>query len=390
MSDDPDNTIELSSNRCGCGHNLSDVPGEPGERRQVFDLPEEIKLNVTEYRSISKVCPVCGQVHVGEFPESVRAAVQYGPRVQAASAYMTGYQLLPFERTSEFFRDIFGHDISPGTLHGFQKRLAGLLERPMEEIRRKVAEANVAHFDETGLRVNGKRYWLHVVSTPGMTFYFVHESRGREAINEAGVLPGFHGIAVHDHYSSYYTYDCRHAECCAHILRELKFLFEERDRLWAGQLSTLLTEAKELTDRAREEGHGELPVPVIDAIGGAYDKILAEATALHPAPSPVPGKRGKPKATREYNLISRLIEHKEETLRFVEDLTVPFDNNLAERDVRMMKTKQKISGCFRTETGADDWCRIRGFISTVRKNGGRALAALADTVKGAAMLPARC
>jgi transposase len=390
MSDDPTTVKDLCSAHCDCGHDMAETDFDKLEKRQVFDLPEKIELEVTEFRAGVKTCPVCGRVHESEpFPESVTAPTQYGSRVRATASYLMGYQMLPYARTSEFFKDIFHFDISTGTLSNFQLHLSELVTKPIQEIRRGLASSKVAHFDETGIRVNGKLYWLHVVSTPFATYYFVHERRGSKAIDSDGFLPGYHGVAVHDHYSSYYKYNCAHAECGAHILRELKFLFEERDRAWAGQLSTLLVETKELVDRAKAEGKMELEPNVAELVERLYDQIIQEARKAHPAPVAVPGKKGKPKGTKESNLLKRLADYKEETLRFANDFSVPFDNNQAERDIRMTKIKQKISGCFRSEEGAKQWTRIRAYISTARKKGLNVIDSLASTFSGPAPIPMR-
>lgn len=389
MSANPDHTILSPANFCTCGCDLSGAPLEGIEKRQKHDLPEKTTLEVTEVQSEIKTCPCCGLEVRGDFPEDMKAPVQYGPRVQAAAAYLMNYQLIPFDRVAEFFKDFFDAEISVGTLSNIQRKLSRNLEDFTEKVKELLTNAEVAHFDETGIRVNGKRYWLHVACTSEGTYYFVHEKRGREAINEAGILPFFNGVAVHDNYSTYYTYECLHAECCAHILRELKFLFEERERVWAGQLSTLLVEAKEHVERAMEMGYSELNPLLFETLDQAYDQIIESALEVHPPPQPIPGKRGKPKGTKESNILVRLKDFKEEILRFMNDFRVPFDNNQGERDIRMTKVKQKISGCFRTESGADDWTRIRGYISTARKNGASALDALSDAVMGNAHIPIR-
>jgi transposase len=248
--------------------------------------------------------------------------------------------------------------------------------------------AKVAGFDETGMRNMGKRDWLHVASTMLATYYSPHGKRGRAAMDDIGILPGFSGTAVHDHWSSYYTYDCGHAECCAHLLRELKFLEEELKLDWAGEMSNCLLAALEEKKRAVDKGAWSLEESIESVIDQAYDKITAKALKKHPPPKPN-GKRGRTPKSRERKFAERLVEFKNETLAFIHDFDVPFDNNLSERDLRMMRLKEKISGTFRGAASAKEWCQLGSYISTARKNGLRALDAPTLALQGNPFIPER-
>ncbi|MGH2670208.1 MAG: IS66 family transposase, partial [bacterium] len=251
-----------------------------------------------------------------------------------------------------------------------------------------VTEAEVAHFDETGAHLGGKTFWLHVASTPRLTFYAAHPKRGREAMDELGVLPAFRGRAVHDGLTSYGQYqDCTHALCNAHHLRELTFVEEQLKQAWANELKTLLLEIKQAVDEARERGLVAVAAKAKADFLSRYDAILADGARANPPPPPT-GKRGRPKRGKAGSLVDRLRTHKAETLAFLEDFAVPFDNNQAERDIRMTKVRQKISGGFRTTSGADRFCRIRGYISTLRKQGIPIFAALANALSGTPPMPA--
>jgi transposase len=226
-----------------------------------------------------------------------------------------------------------------------------------------------------------------VASTPDLTFYAAHQKRGREALDEIGVLPGFEGTAVHDGWTSYWQYgDCQHALCNAHHLRELTFVEEQLGQGWAQELKALLLEIKQAVDAARDQGLAELAAETQWAFEARYDVLLDVGLKMNPPPEPT-GKRGRPPRGKAGSLVDRLREHKGATLAFMEDLAIPFDNNQAERDIRMVKVKQKISGCFRTTTGADRFCRIRGYISTLRKQGIPILSALGQAMAGSPLMP---
>jgi transposase len=255
------------------------------------------------------------------------------------------------------------------------------------EIKQGVTHAAVAHFDETGVNLSGTTAWLHVASTPCLTFYAVHQRRGRAALDAIGVVPQFRGRAVHDGLTSYWQYDqCAHALCNAHHLRELTFVEEHLGQGWAKDLKGLLGEIKQAVDDARGQGRAGLPADVQHEFARRYDVVLAAGAKANPPPLPT-GKRGRPKRGKAGSLLDRLRDHKDATLAFMADFAIPFDNNQAERDIRMTKVREKISGCFRTTTGAERFCRIRGYISTLRKQGLPILSALRQAIVGNPPLP---
>jgi len=370
----------------GCGQDLPAQRATHYERRQVFELPV-LAWRVTEHRSEHKVCGHCQPRTQAPFPADVTNVVQYGSRAQAVAVYLRSYQLLPQARTSELFADLFGHRLTPGTLGTAQQTCAAALTQVEAAIKAGVQAAPVAQFDETGLAVAGQRQWLHVASTPHLTHYATHPKRGTAATTAIGILPQFHGIAVHDAWVPYWQADCEHALCNAHHLRELTALVEQGDQAWAQELQALLREIKRTVEQARAAGAEGLDAATHEAYFARYQALLETGLRHNPAAEAVPGQRGRSKQSKARNLLLRLQQRQAEVLRFMTDFRVPFDNNLAERDLRMMKVQQKISGCFRAVTGAAAFCRIRSYISTVRKHGMNVLSALEQVFTGTPFLP---
>ena len=371
----------------GCGESLEQASVIRRERRQVMDLPP-VRLQVTEHQAETRRCGGCGVETSGQFPVGVDGPVQYGSRVAPLAVYLNQEQLLPEERTCRVLAEVFDCPISEATLERAVETCYTQLAEVEAAIKQGVTEAEVAHFDETGARLGGKRLWLHVASTARLTFYATHPKRGREAMDELGVLPAFRGRAVHDGLTSYGKYlDCTHALCNAHHLRELTFVEEQLKQGWAKDLKTLLLEIKQAVDMARAGGLVAVPANAKRDFLTRYDAILADGARANPPPEPT-GKRGRPKRGKAGSLVDRLRTHKAEALAFLDDFTVPFDNNQAERDIRMTKVRQKISGGFRTTTGADRFSRIRGYISTLRKQGIPIFAALTSTFAGSPPMPA--
>lgn len=371
----------------GCGESLEQASVIRRERRQVMDLPP-VRLQVTEHQAETRRCGSCGVETSGQFPVGVEAPVQYGARVAPLAVYLNQEQLLPEERTCRVLAEVFGCPISEATLERAVGTCHAALAEVEAAIKQGVTEAGVAHFDETGARLGGKRFWLHVASTPRLTLYATHSKRGREAMDELGVLPAFRGRAVHDGLTSYGKYqDCTHALCNAHHLRELTFVEEQLKQAWAKDLKGVLIEIKQAVDTARGHGLVEVDAAAKRDFLARYAAILADGARANPPPAPT-GKRGRPKRGKAGSLVDRLRTHQAETLAFLDDFTVPFDNNQAERDIRMTKVRQKISGGFRTSTGADRFCRIRGYISTLRKQGMPIFSALASAFAGSPPMPA--
>jgi len=389
MVEDPDREIIHPLTECEfCGGSLDDVKVAGHERRQVFELPP-IRAEVIEHRCERKVCPRCGCENKAAFPEDVTQPVQYGPRLRAVAVYLSQYQLLPYERTCELFDDLFGHKLSQATLVNANMAAGEILKPVEDEIKRQIINSSVAHFDETGIRVNGKREWLHVASTERLTGYGAHDKRGCEAINDIGILPDFRGTAVHDCWRPYFTYSCSHSLCNAHLLRELTFLEEEKNEKWAGRMGKLLLDIYDACNEARSRRKTQLPKALMKGFEKRYDRTVAEGLLANPLPKSrsQPGKRGRIKKTKAGNLLERLRKRKPEVLAFMNDFSVPFDNNLAERDIRMAKVKQKISGTFRSWDGAHAFCRIRGYISTARKNSVSVIQVLTDAFEGKPFMP---
>ncbi len=385
----PDHIVVHSASAChDCGQSLSDAAGqETDDRRQVFDLPP-MKLDVTEHRLLKQVCPRCGTLNCGEFPAGVAPGVQYGPNLKSLAIYFVQYHLLPWQRTCEMMGDLFGQSIAEGTIFAALNECADGLEKPAAEIKAAITQAAVANFDETGLSIAGRREWLHVASTPLLTHYGSHTRRGAEATREIGILPEFTGRAIHDAWSPYFRYGCAHRLCNAHHLRELTFVHEQMGQAWAEGMKDLLVEIKQAVEQASERGATALPKAQQRRFERIYDRLIAAGLRLpENQPPPPEGKRGRPKQSKEKNLLDRLSQRKGETLAFMSDFAVPFDNNQAERDLRMVKVQQKVSGCFRSSGGAQMFCRIRGYISTIKKQGRNVLAALSSVFAGQPLSP---
>ena len=376
LVDDPDHIVEHqidSKSRCSkCGALLESGPHtqcEP-ERRQVFELPA-IRLEITEHRAHRVICPACETLHTAAFPEGVNAPAQYGPNLRATAIYLGSYQLVPYRRLGEIFSDLFACPISEGTLANFVKQGGRGADQAMQTVRRLIKESDEIYCDETGCRLHGKRNWLHVASTKIYTCYMIHAKRGFEALEDMGLLAGYTGKIIHDFWSSYYQYTlCRHFLCNAHLLRDLTYLHEEMDQAWAKDMIELLLEAKKLRDRENDRPPDKRKVigeKTRNRIQRRYMDIVLEGYANNPEPGPVPGKRGKPARGKALNLLTRLEWRYEEIMGFFEYDNVPFDNNQAERDLRMMKTREKISGTFRSDQHAKAFCDIRSIISTLKK-----------------------
>jgi len=382
----PDHTLVHRPDTCqGCGASLAQAEVVDIQRRQVFDLPP-LSLVVTEHQAPTCSCPRCGQTNRASFPEKVLAPVQYGPRVKALGAYLMHFQLLPYARVVTLMNDLFGAPLCEGTLFGATKQAFTALAGVEEAIVTALKNVPIAHFDETGQRILGKLHWLHVTSTARLTYYKSHQKRGKAALDAIGILSAFAGRAIHDGWSAYRHYGCAHSLCNSHHLRELTGVWEQQQQKWASEMQALLVEIKHAVDVAKEQGLQRLhPLQVCD-FEGRYRALLKAGYKANPPPVSN-GKPGRDKQGSARNLLLRLDTYQASVLAFLWDFSVPFDNNQAERDIRMMKVRQKVSGGFRSQEGADAFNRIRGYISTLRKQGHNVLAALNDVFSGRPLMP---
>ena len=360
------------------------------ERRQVFDLPK-VCLEVTEHQAEVKVCPKCRWTTTASFPPDVSQPTQYGKKIKSQMAYFHEYQLLPLKRTQETFKDLYGQSVAEGTIVSACKELAVKVKPANDAIKQHLTyQEDVACFDETGLRIEGALHWLHVACTRWLTYYQAHKKRGKEAMDAIGILPNFTGRAIHDGLPAYFQYSqLHHGLCNEHHSRELDFLEERYPQKWVTELSDLLVEIKTAVATAQERSKTKLSSKTLVDFSTRYDALLKRGFKKNPPPKveDIP-KRGCPKQSVAKNLLDRLHDHKDAVLAFMYDFNVPFDNNQAERDIRMMKVKQKISGCFRSDHGSDTFCAIRGHISTARKNGQPVLEVLCAAFENRPYIPA--
>lgn len=349
-----------------CGQALPVDQAEVAERRQVLDIPPS-PCEVTEHRIMKLKC-TCGRLHVSDFPSAVRQAVQYGPRIKALGVLLTQGQLLPFARAAELISDIYSVSVSPGTLVAWIEEARCALQPTADRIAQGLRQAALVHADESGLRVEGRLQWLHVVANEKLTSYALHAKRGYEAIEAHDILTHFKGTLVHDCWPPYWLLGVKHALCNAHLLRELVYIEESTGQSWAGAMRRWLIKTNELCEASRQQNK-PLTEAGIKALTLCYEDIVRQAQSLHPPEPRVEGRRGRIKQSEAFNLLARLDKHQQAVLMFIQDPTVPFTNNLAERAIRMPKVKQKVSGCFRSQDGAQNFVVIRSCLDTLRKQG---------------------
>jgi transposase len=341
------------------------------DSRQVFDI--DISRVVTEYRA-QILQDDKGNRFVATFPKGVTKAVQYGTGLKAHSVYMSQFQLVPYNRIQDYFADQLHIPISEGSIFNFNKEAFRSLVDFENRVKNELTASDLAHADETGINIGGKRHWLHCVSNDSWTLYYPHEKRGMDAINDMGVLPRFKGVLCHDHWKPYYKIDCTHALCNAHHLRELTRAWEQDDQQWAQKLKNLL----ETINRKVTDAGGALDAQESQKYRLKYRVILKQGEIECPEPirPKKKGKRGRIKKSKSRNLLERLKDYEQDALRFMDIQRVPFSNNLGESDIRMTKVQQKISGCFRSMDGAQIFCRVRSYLSTCRKQGVKSSQAL--------------
>jgi transposase len=363
-----------SCDKCGC-----DVQSEKVIdviKRQVFDIPKP-KMEVTEHQVLVKQCPHCQETIQGKFPSQVKAPVSYGERIKSVSAYLYNQHFIPEERLSELLSDVFDCTMTGKTIANINKSMAKQMIPIVESIKEKIESVAVKNLDETGLRINGKNCWLHVVSNQMATWYRCSEKR-----KDNEPLSKLEGTIIHDHWKSYYQLQMvEHGLCNAHHLRELKAVSEIDQESWALSMEKLLL----LANKYKQSYEGlVIPKEIRERLRAVYDSILSRGLDYHNSLPPLLSKnnRGRKKRRVGHNLLIRLREYKEDVLKFLEKAAVPFTNNQAERDLRMMKCKQKISGGFRTMEGANNFAIIRSVISTAKKQGRNILESLKNILKG--------
>ena len=365
MVANPDSIIEYQAYRCHyCGGSLREAP-VGHQARQVLDLPG-IKMEVTEHRVVKKVCSCCGKISQGSFPEELSQKAQYGNRLKSPCIYLQNYQMLPYSRCAEFIEDLTGHRISCGGLSNFQREGFISLEDYEHQVKQHLLQGAYLHADETGLRFNGNNSWMHVISNKAIGFFAHHLKRGKQAMNEIGLLDIYKGTLVHDRFSGYFSHQCEHSLCNAHILRDLTYAEECFGAQWAKQIKALPIRAKKHKDKD----------PNIKS--SYYSRVYKQY--VNPIRPVIKSCDKKFKKTDEQRLAFALEKHKYLFLKFLKQPNVPFDNNQAERDLRMIKVKQKVPGCLRSQNHARFFARIRGYISTVKKNRQPVLKAIQDSL----------
>jgi transposase len=382
---DPNELLRHEPGACsGCGADLADAPEVGREKRQVFDLPP-MTVRVTEHQLIARRCG-CGATSCGTAPVGVTAPVQYGPRITATILYLYIGQFLSKKRTAQALAELFGIPVSHGTVATMTKRAADGLTDFLGLLRDRIAEAEVAGFDETGLRVAGTLHWVHCARTDKYTLITCHPKRGREGIDDAGVLGRFRGVAVHDAWAPYDTYvDVEHQLCCAHALRELASVADsaqpDADWCWADQVADALVALQHLVAEAIAAGADALNADALTTQVQLY-RSAAQIGITQTAP------RSDKVMTKHNALARRLLDRQDDYLRFAHDRRIPADNNGSERDIRMIKLRQKVSGCLRALTGAKQFCAIRSYLSTAAKHGKHFFEVLVMLTEGRPWLPA--
>ena len=338
---------------CDCCGDKLPINSQSYTSRQVFDIPE-IKIQVTEHRRLNKTCLHCGKVNTGVFPKEITTQTQYGNTLKSLCVYLQNYHMLPYARCKEFIADLTGHSISTGSLSNFQKSCVNYLQGYQQEITKQLLQSSVLHADETGIRLKGKLSWMHVISNTTISYFAHHLNRGRQAMDSIGLLELYKGTLIHDRFSSYFGYDCDHSLCNAHILRDLIYVEQTFNASWAKHLRELLIAAK-----IAKEKNPNLKASYYSKVFNTYVSLIR----------PVIKNYDKTfKKTDEQRLAFALEKHKYKFLKFIKTPEIPFDNNQAERDLRMIKVKQKVSGCFRAQTHAAYFACIRGYITTLKKN----------------------
>jgi len=367
---DPDEVKKHMPEGCtGCPNYAHCIQSaQTKEIRYVVDAV--IDTNVTAHEVVCVECPLEKETKCGEFPENIRSYVQYGVNLNSLVVALNTIGAVSVNRIHEILGNVFSIPIATGTISNMVMRIAEKVSKTVEKIGAAIAKSSVAHFDETGTHVDGKTKWVHTASTPKYTYVYFGDKRGKEGMESGGILPSFEGVAVHDCWAPYWQYNCNHALCCAHLLRDLKGVQENHpDQKWASAFSQLLLDMKKAKEAAVSEGKFQLASEIKSGFSKRYDEIIGIGIEEKPLPEKAPGKKGRPKKGKVLALIERLQKHKGEVCLFANDFTVPFDNNLAERDIRNVKIKTKVSGCFRSTEGIKAYLKIMSYVGTAKKQG---------------------
>ena len=382
---DPDKIVKHMPSTCeGCPHyKMCKGTACVAEKRHVIDAV--VTVNVVEHQLLEiPICMLHGDTRKGNFPNDVNATVQYGENLQALSVALNTVGAVSVKRTHEILSGVFNIPLATGTISNMVKRCANAVSETVNRIKQKVANSGLGHFDETGTRVDKKLWWVHDASNCEFTYLDISPKRGYLGMEQCGVLPLFHGIAMHDCWASYWSYeDCQHAVCCAHLLRELTGIAENHpEQKWASAFIDLLLEMKKVKDKAVEVGKETLSYYHYHKFDKRYDELIKQAREENPLPVTTEKKRGRKKKGKILALVERLDNYKVSVCLFIHNFMVPFDNNQAERDLRMIKVKTKVSGCFRSEEGARDYLKIMSYIGTAHKQGHNAYDAIRKAISG--------
>lgn len=382
---DPDEIVKHMPSACeGCPHyKMCKGTACVAEKRHVIDAV--VTVNVVEHQLLEiPICMLHGDTRKGNFPNDVKATVQYGENLQALSVALNTVGAVSVKRTHEILSGVFNIPLATGTISNMVKRCANAVSETVNRIKQKVANSGLGHFDETGTRVDKKLWWVHDASNCEFTYLDISPKRGYLGMEQCGVLPLFHGIAMHDCWASYWSYeDCQHAVCCAHLLRELTGIAENHpEQKWASAFIDLLLEMKKVKDKAVEVGKETLSYYHYHKFDKRYDELIKQAREENPLPVTTEKKRGRKKKGKILALVERLDNYKASVCLFIHNFMVPFDNNQAERDLRMIKVKTKVSGCFRSEEGARDYLKIMSYIGTAHKQGHNAYDAIRKAISG--------
>lgn len=370
VTDHPDVIKKHLPERCSCCPNreMCLANAVVVETRYVVDC--SVQTVTTAHECCEVVCPLSQETEIGSFPENIRAHMQYGNHLQALAAAFNTIGSVSVNRVHQILGSVFGIPLATGTVSNIVARLASVCNPVVERIKKAVIAAKVAHFDETGTRVDGKTKWVHTASTKDATYLYLGSKRGMEGMDAGGVLPAFRGTAVHDCWAPYWKYDCTHAVCCAHLLRELNGVMENHpNQTWTKAFKELLLDMKKTKEDRQREGYAAMSDCVLQKFDTAYDAALEVGVSENPVENPAPGKRGRTKKGKVRALIERLKKYKGEVCLFIRNFAVPFDNNQAERDIRNVKVKTKVSGCFRTDEGVSAYLRIMSYVGTAVKQG---------------------